>query len=99
MQFPTFDGNHPKIWLDNCDNYFKIYKTEEEMKVTYATMHLQDNAAKWWQAYKQGRTWPSWTAFCSVVLSKFGIDDFRTAISDLLALKQSGIVEDYTLAF
>jgi len=40
MQFPTFDGNHPKIWLDNCDNYFKIYKTEDEMKVTYATMHL-----------------------------------------------------------
>ena len=36
MQFPTFDGNHPKIWLDNCDNYFTIYKTEEEMKVTYA---------------------------------------------------------------
>jgi len=52
MQFPTFEGNHPKIWLDNCDNYFKIYKTEDEMKVTYATMHLQENSAKWWQAYK-----------------------------------------------
>jgi hypothetical protein len=98
MQF-TFDGNLPKIWLDNCNNYFTIYNTEEGMKVTYATMHLQDNAAKWWQAYKQGHTWSSWTAFSSIVLSKFGADDFRNAINDLLAIKQSGTVEEYTVAF
>jgi hypothetical protein len=33
------------------------------------------------------------------VLSKFGADDFRTAINDMLALKQTGTVEEYTLAF
>lgn len=25
MYFPKFDGSHPKIWLDNCANYFSIY--------------------------------------------------------------------------
>jgi hypothetical protein len=87
MQFPTFDGQNPKIWIDNCTNYFTIYKIEEDLKVTAATMHLQENATKWWQAYKQGNKIPSWNAFCSVVLSKFGADDFRTAINDMLALK------------
>jgi hypothetical protein len=48
MQFPTFDGQNPKIWIDNCTNYFAVYKVEEELKVTAATMHLQENAAKWW---------------------------------------------------
>jgi hypothetical protein len=59
MQFPTFDGNNPKIWIDNCINYFTIYKVEGDLKVTAATMHLQENAAKWWQAYKQGNKTPS----------------------------------------
>jgi hypothetical protein len=55
MQFPTFDGNHPKIWHDNYNNYFTIYKIEDDLKVTAATMHLQENAAKWWQAYKHAQ--------------------------------------------
>ena len=67
--------------------------------MTAATMHLEENAAKWWQAYKQGNKIPSWNAFCSVVLSKFGADDFRTTINGMLALKQTGTIEEYTLAF
>jgi hypothetical protein len=34
-----------------------------------------------------------------VRIAKFGVDDFRTAINDMLALKQTGTVEEYTLAF
>jgi hypothetical protein len=33
------------------------------------------------------------------VQDKFGANDFRNAISDLLNLKQTGTVEDYTKAF
>jgi hypothetical protein len=42
---------------------------------------------------------PSWIAFSSIVLSKFGADDFCNAINDLLAIKQSGTMEEYTVAF
>jgi hypothetical protein len=52
MPFPKFDGSSPKIWIDNCTNYFIIYSIPTNLQVTAATMHLQDNAAKWWQAYK-----------------------------------------------
>ena len=52
MQFPTFDGDNPKIWIDNCENYFTIYTILERLWVTAASMHLQSNAAMWWQAYK-----------------------------------------------
>ena len=60
MQFPMFDGTSPKIWIDNCCNYFTIYNITESLKVTAAVMHLEGNAAKWWQAYKQNHSVPTW---------------------------------------
>jgi hypothetical protein len=99
MQFAKFDGSQPRIWFDKCENYFTIYDIPEHLKVTAAVMHLEGNAAKWWQAYKQNHKPPSWPAFCVLLQNKFGADDFRSAITDLLALKQTGTVEDYTIAF
>jgi len=99
MQFPMFDGTSPKIWIDNCCNYFTIYNITESLKVTAAVMHLEGNAAKWWQAYKQNHAVPTWQPFCSLILDKFGADDFRQALNDLLSLKQTGTMEEYTNAF
>ena len=99
MQFPTFDGQHPTIWFDNCDNYFTIYSIPETLWVTAAAMHLKDNAAKWWQAYKQTHRRLTWKAFCEAVHMEFRSDDYRSAVAELLTLKQSGTVEDYTTQF
>lgn len=52
MLFSKFDCSHPKIWIDNCCNYFSIYNVPERVWVSSATMHLEGNAAKWYQAYK-----------------------------------------------
>jgi hypothetical protein len=69
------------------------------MWITAATLHFEGNAAKWWQAYKQNHTFGFWTAFCAVLEEKFGADDFRAAMTELLALKQTGSMEDYTAVF
>lgn len=60
------------------------------MWITAATLHLEGNGAKWHQAYKQRNTFKSWTQFCEIVEEKFGSDDFRAAMNDLLQLKQIG---------
>jgi hypothetical protein len=59
IHFPKFDGTNPKIWFDNFSNYFTIYSIQERLKVIAATMHLEGNASKWWQAYKQNHTIPT----------------------------------------
>jgi hypothetical protein len=87
MHFPMFDGTSPKVWLDKCKNYFSIYTIPKILQVTAATMHLEANAAEWWQAYKQGNPIPSLIAFSVIVQEHFGADDFRTAITNLLALR------------
>ena len=99
LQFPKFDGVNPKVWRDNCESYFELYQLPEGMWITAAHLHFEGNAAKWYQAYKQTHHFSSWDHFCSVVEEEFGSDDFRSAMNDLLELKQTGTVEEYTTQF
>lgn len=100
MHFPYFDGVQPKIWLDKCNNYFSIYSIAETLWVEAATMHLlQDNAAKWWQTYKLNHPAVTWKQFTGEIQEKFGSDDYKSAINELLDLKQTSTVEEYTTQF
>ncbi|KAJ1265605.1 hypothetical protein BS78_08G089100 [Paspalum vaginatum] len=99
MQFLQFDGSHTKIWKDQCKDYFGIFNIPEKVWVTAAAMHFKDNAAKWLQAYKQTHKLQNLSTFCKDVELKFGADDYRNALSELLALEQTESVEAYTSAF
>jgi hypothetical protein len=99
MNFPIFDGTDPKEWIDNCKSYFDLYQLPEGIWIIAATLHLQGNASKWWQAYKQNHTFKSWKHFCTTAEAEFGADDFRSAITELLELKQQSSLEEYTTKF
>jgi hypothetical protein len=99
MQFPFFDGTQPKIWLDKCTRYFKIYNMEKKLWVEAASLHLQENAAKWWQVYQLQHPDVKWKKFAEDIQSKFGNDDHRSAMSELLDLRQTTTVEDYASQF
>jgi hypothetical protein len=99
MYFPKFDGTHPKIWIDNCANYFSIYFVPASIWLSSATMHLEGNASKWWQAYKQRHTKITLDSFYLAIEQEFGVDDYRSALTDLIALKQTSFVEEYTTQF
>lgn len=62
-------------------------------------MHLEGNAAKWFQSYKITHKTIPWQTFCDTVKAEFGTDDYRTAITELLSLKQTGTVQQYTAQF
>jgi len=99
MQFPIFDGTDPKVWKDNYKSYFELYSLPEGMWITSATLHFKENAAKWYQAYKQTHTLGTWAQFCEAVEEEFGADDLRAAMNELLELKQTTTVEEYTTKF
>jgi hypothetical protein len=69
------------------------------MWITAATLHLKDNASKWYRAYKQKNTFKNRKQFCAIVEQEFGANDFRSAITDLLELKQHSTVVEYTTQF
>ena len=72
MHFPKFNGAHPKIWIDKCLNYFDIYSIPTHLWVQAASMHLEENAAKWWQSYKITHKKTSWQTFCDTIQAEFG---------------------------
>jgi hypothetical protein len=61
-----------------------VYAIHESWWVTAATMHLEDNAAKWWEAYKLSHTNVTWQVFCQDIQAKFGSDDYRSTLADLI---------------
>jgi len=42
MDFPDFYGNDPKVWLDDCKDYFDMYNIPEGMWITAAKVHLKE---------------------------------------------------------
>jgi hypothetical protein len=52
LSFPKFSGTNPKIWIDKCIDYFKIFNILDHMWTTVTSLHMEDNATKWLQVYK-----------------------------------------------
>jgi hypothetical protein len=99
MQFPKFTGKHPLIWRDKCEDYFRIFDIPESMWATYASLNMDENAAKWLQMYKRKFGLDNWLSFISVVEKKFGDNDYRTALTTLLELQQIEDLEVYIMTF
>lgn len=54
---------NPSIWIDKCHNYFHLYNMCQFMWVTAASMHMEGNAAKWFQMYKLRHRRVFWPLF------------------------------------
>lgn len=77
LSFPKFYGENPKIWIDKSRDYFKIFNIPECMRTTAASLHLEDNVARWLQTYKLKYGLGGWNTFVSAVEKKFGAYDYR----------------------
>ena len=33
LNFPTFDGENPKLWLNRCEDYFDLYSLDTDVWV------------------------------------------------------------------
>jgi hypothetical protein len=47
LLFPKFSGENPRIWVDKCCDYFRIFNIPECLWTTAVSLHMEDNAAKW----------------------------------------------------
>lgn len=99
MSFPRFDGDHPRIWKDKCLDYFRLFNVHLSMWLVSATLHMDGNAAFWLKAYRLRHEVNTWLVLMAAVEEKFGTDDHRKFMKQLLALKQRGTVEEYQVQF
>jgi len=99
MSFPKFTGVNPRIWKDKCLDYFHLFNVPEGFWATMASLNMDGQAAKWLQVYKLQVGLGSWHDLITAVETQFGSFDYRDAIGELIALKQTGSLEDYIVAF
>jgi hypothetical protein len=99
LNFPKFSGVDPVVWLDKCVDYFTFFKVSDAMWVTAASLHMENNEARWLQVFKLKQRLGNWQQFASAVLAKFGADEYPKALHSLLYLRQMEGVEEYSAAF
>ena len=97
--FPRFDGDAPRIWLERCLSYFELYRVPQHSWVATAGLYMDGLAAMWLQAYKQTHPALSWPAFRTAVEAEFGPEEFEAQMHQLVQLRQTGSVQEYRQQF
>jgi hypothetical protein len=92
---PKFNGENLVIWKDKCVDYFLLVDLAPQHWVRMAVVHFEGAASQWLQVYIKKVRNPSWVQFVQAVEEKFGKDDYRKALTELLELKQENTVEEY----
>ena len=89
--FPPFDGSGLRGWLYRCEQFFSLDGTLPEMKVRYASMHMEGKALEWHHNYIRDRfdMLPSWPEYVVDVSARFAelVDD---PLAELVNVKQGG---------
>jgi hypothetical protein len=93
MSFPRFDGEQPRIWNDKCLDYFRLFNVNPALWLVSATLHMEGNATLWLKAYRLRHDITTWPQLMLAVEEKFGADDHRKYMKQLLALKQRETME------
>ena len=44
LEFPSFDGTHPRNWVKKCSRYFVLCKIPESQRVDVASIHFTGKA-------------------------------------------------------
>jgi hypothetical protein len=52
LDFPKFNGEHPRVWKDRCEKYFSMYNLLVHLWVPFATLNFESNASLWLQTYE-----------------------------------------------
>jgi hypothetical protein len=87
IDFPKFNGEHPRVWKEICEKYFSMYNLRVHLWVPFATLNFESNASLWLQTYEAQHTIKSWPDLCVAVDQKFGRDLYQNYMRDILSIK------------
>jgi hypothetical protein len=99
LDFPKFNGEHPRVWKERCEKYFSMYNLPVHLWVPFATLNFENNASLWLQTYEAQHTIESWPELCVAVDQKFGRDLYQNYMRDILSIKQTSDVLEYAGRF
>jgi hypothetical protein len=100
LMFPTYDGSEdPLPWLNRCEQFFRIQKTEETGKVFLAAFYMTGDAAQWYALVERNHGTPEWAEFVKLVNQRFEPPLRGNTLGELIQLKRDTTVADYQNRF
>jgi hypothetical protein len=99
MNFPSFDGDSPKLWQKRAEDYFTMYSVDPIVWIKVSTMHFTGAAARWLQSVEGQLSHLSWMDFCHMIRDRFGKDQHAVLIRQLFHIRQTSSVADYVDRF
>ncbi|CAO2192037.1 unnamed protein product [Urochloa humidicola] len=99
LEFQQFSGEDPKLWLSRCADYFEMYRVDSSAWVRFAVMNFRGAAARWSQSVDKQLRQASWPELCSMLLERFGRDQYDLLLRQLFHIRQTGSVSQYVDSF
>ncbi|KAG2647139.1 hypothetical protein PVAP13_2KG562900 [Panicum virgatum] len=86
LDFPKFDGSHPKIWKEKCEKYFSMFNVPSHLWANFATLHFKGNAELWLQTYEAQHDIDSWIELTIAVDTKFSRDMYQNYMKEFMSI-------------
>lgn len=99
VDFPKFEGEHPRILREKCEKYFATYHVSVESWIPLATMNFDSNSSLWLQTYEAQHAIDTWADLCLATDKKFGRELYPTHMGDLLTIRQTSDVLECAARF
>ncbi|XP_026428616.1 uncharacterized protein LOC113324491 [Papaver somniferum] len=95
IDFPRFDGDNPKGWLNKCEYFFQMHEIPEFNKSRMAAMHFDGKAAKWFENFRLNRPHISWQDLSSDVCLRLKNPSHENIVGMFNKLSQLTTVDAY----
>lgn len=92
LNFPSFVGDNPRLWLSRCKDYFELCDTDQHKWFKIASMYVTGAAARWISSIKMQVKSCSWSEFSKLVLDRFGRDQHELLVRQFLAIRRSTLI-------
>ncbi|KAJ1688260.1 hypothetical protein LUZ63_019650 [Rhynchospora breviuscula] len=98
-EFPSFNGDNPSGWRSKCENYFDIFQIPENFKTKMVVLHFTEEAADWFECFKEDCPHPPWQLLVEEVFDRFHLENSSNPVDEFKRVHQTRRVGDYIKKF
>jgi uncharacterized coiled-coil protein SlyX len=99
IQFPSFDGENPRLWQKRCEDYFHMYSVGPSLWIQVAYMQFTGPASRWVQSVESQLVSLTWDQFAHMVRERFGKNHHQMLLRQLFHIRQTASVASYVEEF
>ncbi|OMO67736.1 Retrotransposon gag protein [Corchorus olitorius] len=102
IECPHFDGSDFVGWHHRILQFFEADSTPEHTKIRTVMMHLEGRALQWhlhFMRIAEASGQVTWHDYILGMRERFGCNQYRDPLSELIASRQIGTVDEYYVKF